>query len=199
MIYAIEMLNDTFSDYANLYEKIKVEEKNNRLMKIKRGLYTDDINENRFFIANILYSPSYVSFETALSFYNLIPERVNVIKSATYKKNKNKKYDTKFGNFSYQDINPKAYPYGINTMDIDGKRILIASKEKALLDLISVLSPRNSIKEIKQLLFDDLRINEYEFDQLNKNVIMDLCDLYPSKSVKLLKNYIRRFLWLIDI
>ena len=52
MIYTIEILNDTFSDYANLYEKIKVEEKNNRLIKIKRGLYTDDINENRFFIAS---------------------------------------------------------------------------------------------------------------------------------------------------
>ena len=196
MIYAIEMLNDTFSDYANLYEKIKVEEKNNRLIKIKRGLYSDDTNENKFLIANILYSPSYVSFETALSFYNLIPERVNVIKSATYKKNKIKKYDTKFGNFSYQDINPNAYPYGINIMDIDGKRVQIASKEKALIDLISILSPRKSIKEMKQLLFDDLRINEYEFDQLNKKVMMYLCDLYPSNSVKLLKKYIGRLLWL---
>lgn len=194
MIYSIVQLKDMFGDYANIYEKIKVEEKNQRLVKIKRGLYTDSINENKFFVANVLYNPSYVSFETALAFHNVIPERVNIIKSATFKKNKNKVYDTKLGGFYYQDVNKNAYPFGIEMIEMEGQIILMASKEKALTDLVSTLSPRNNMKEIEELLFDDLRINEYVFDQMNKNLLVELCDLYSSKTLQILKKYIRRHL-----
>ena len=192
MIYTINQLKDKYSDYSNVFEKLKVEENNKRLIKISRGLYTDDDNEILFHIANVLLNPSYISFETALSFYNLIPERVDIVKSASFKKNKIKTFKTELGVFYYQDINSKAYPFGIDTMDIDGRLIFIASKEKALTDTISICSPRNSVKEIKQLLFDDLRINEFVFDQLDKELLIELCNLYPSKNIKLFQKYLRR-------
>ena len=34
-------------------------------------------------LANVLYAPSYVSFDYALSYYGMIPERVHEITSAT--------------------------------------------------------------------------------------------------------------------
>lgn len=194
MIFTIDQLKEKYKDYSNFYVKVKVEEKNGNIIKISRGLYSDTLNENEFVIANILFNPSYISFETALSFYNLIPERVNVVKSASFKKNKIKTYKTKFGTYIYQDINKKAYPFGIDSIQIDNQTIFIASKEKALTDTLSVLPPRRSIKDIKILLFEDLRINEFVFEELDKEALLNLCDLYPSTNIKLFKKYLRRSL-----
>ena len=189
MVKTIDMLLYEFREYSNIYNKISYEEKNKNLFKLKRGLYETDRNANPLTIANMLFSPSYISFETALAYYGMIPERVFTIKSATYKKNKKKEYKNVFGLFLYQDVNPNAYPYDIDQIEIDGVSVMIASKEKALLDLLSVISPRNNKKELMDLLFEDLRIDEALFDELDKDKIIKLCDLYSSKTLKLLKQY----------
>ena len=106
-----------------------------------------------------------------------------------YKKKK-KEYKNYFGLFLYQDINPNAYPYDIDDIEIDGVKVLIASKEKALLDLLSVLSPRNNKKELLELLFDDLRIDEVVFNELDVNKMIELCSLYSSKTLNILKRYL---------
>ena len=192
MIYNIEELKHKYSNCDNIFQKIKGEISKANLYKIKRGLYSDSLNENRFFIANAILSPSYVSFETALSFYNLIPEMVVSIKSATYCVNKTKSYINGFGTFTYNDVNKNAYPYDIDVYEENGTKILIASREKALTDTISLISPRTSIKEIEELLFDDLRIDEEEFDKLDKSKIIELCGLYGSSSLKHLIKYLSR-------
>ena len=190
MIETIDMLIFKYHDYSNIYNKIAHEEKNQNLIKLKRGLYETNENADPLTIANALLSPSYISFETALAYYGMIPERVYAIKSATFKKNKIKKYKNAFGLFLYQDVNPNAYPYDINQIEIDGTKIQIASKEKALLDLLSVISPRNNKKELMDLLSDDLRIDEVMFDELDKDKIIKLCDLYSSKTLNILKKYL---------
>lgn len=184
------ILNYEYQNYANIPEKIQTEVKNGRLIKIKRGLYVTSDTTNPFTIANSLVSPSYISFETALAYYGLIPERVHLVKSATFKKNKTKSFKTPIGSFYFQDIYEKAYPYGIDTISIDGINISIASKEKAILDMLSVISPRESVEEVKTLLFDDLRINEMFFDELDKNKIIELSKLYISKTIKYFVSYL---------
>ena len=190
MIFSIYDLKEKYNDYENKYQKIVKETEKGNLIKIKRGLYSDSKDDSPFIIANYLYYPSYISFETALAYYGLIPERVNTIKSASFKKNKTKIYKNSFGIFLYNDVNKESYPYEIDTIIIDGMKIFIATKEKALTDTISLVSPRNSIKEIKELLFDDLRINEEVFDTLDKKRIIELCDLYHNTSLKFLKKYL---------
>lgn len=190
MIKTIDMLTYEYGDYSNVYNKIVYEEKNNNLVKLKRGLYETNKDADPLTIANALLSPSYISFETALAYYGMIPERVYAIKSATFKKNKKKEYRNHFGLFLYQDVNSNAYPYDIKQIEIDGIKVMIASKEKALLDLLSVISPRNNRKELTDLLFDDLRIDEAMFDELDKDKIIKLCDLYSSKTLKILKKYL---------
>jgi len=189
MIKTIDMLIYEYRNYSNIYNKIAYEEKNNNLIKLKRGLYETNKNADPLTIANVLLSPSYISFETALAYYGMIPERVYAIKSATFKKNKKKEYKNNFGLFLYQDVNLNAYPYDINQIEIDGVKVMMASKEKALLDLLSVISPRNNKKELTDLLFDDLRIDEVLFDELDKDKIIKLCELYSSKTLKILKKY----------
>ena len=191
MIKTIDMLLYEYRDYSNIYNKIVYEEKHNNLIKLKRGLYETNKDADPFTISNVLLSPSYISFETALAYYGMIPERVYAIKSATFKKNKKKEYKNDFGLFLYQDVNSNAYPYDIDQIEIDGIKVMIASKEKALLDLLSVISPRNNKKELVDLLFDDLRIDEVMFDNLDNDKIIKLCDLYPSKTLKLLKKYLK--------
>ena len=190
MIKTIDMLLYEYREYSNIYNKIVYEEINNNIIKLKRGLYETNKDADPFTIANVLLSPSYISFETALAYYGMIPERVYAIKSATFKKNKKKEYKNSFGLFLYQDVNPNAYPYDINQIEIDGTKVMIASKEKALLDLLSVISPRNNKKELIDLLFEDLRIDEVLFDELDKNKIIKLCDLYSSKTLSILKKYL---------
>ena len=190
MIKTIDMLIYEYRNYSNIYNKIAYEEKNNNLIKLKRGLYETNKNADPLTIANVLLSPSYISFETALAYYGMIPERVYAIKSATFKKNKKKEYKNNFGLFLYQDVNLNAYPYDINQIEIDGVKVMMASKEKALLDLLSVISPRNNKKELTDLLFDDLRIDEVLFDELDKDKIIKLCELYSSKTLKILKKYL---------
>ncbi|MBE6141439.1 MAG: hypothetical protein E7175_01155 [Erysipelotrichaceae bacterium] len=190
MVKTMDLLTYEYRDYSNVYNKIAFEEKRHGLIKLKRGLYETNKDANPLTIANILLSPSYISFETALSYYGLIPERVYAIKSASFKKNKKKEYKNYFGLFLYQDINPNAYPYDINEIEIDGIKILIASKEKALLDLLSVVSPRKNKKELIELLFDDLRIDEVIFDELDEKKMIELCGLYSSTTLNIFKNYL---------
>ena len=192
MIKTIDMLIYEYRDYSNIYNKIVLEEKNNRLIKLKRGLYETNKDADPFTIANVLLSPSYISFETALLYYGMIPERVYAIKSASFKKNKKKEYKNSFGLFLYQDVNSNAYPYDINEIEIDGIKVMIASREKALTDMLYIISPRNNKKELLDLLFEDLRINEAIFDELDKNKIIELCDLYSSKTLNILKRYLEK-------
>ncbi|MCG2758861.1 MAG: hypothetical protein L6263_10560, partial [Desulfobacteraceae bacterium] len=60
------------------------------IKKIIRGYYIFanlELDENVLFeIANRIYSPSYISFEMALSYYQIIPERVYGLTSATSRK-----------------------------------------------------------------------------------------------------------------
>lgn len=190
MIKTIDLLMYEYRNYSNIYNKIRNEENKKNLIKIRRGLYETNPSANPLTLANAILSPSYISFETALSYYGMIPERVYAIKSATFMKNKKKEFSNHFGLFLYCDINKNAYPYDICQIEIENVKVAIASREKALIDMISILSPRNNIKELEDLIFNDLRIDEVIFDKLDKKKMIELCDLYCNKSIKILKRYL---------
>ena len=90
MIYDLQALKIKYKDYLNINQKISLDCKNGKLTRIKRGLYTDDLFHDLELIANVCYSPSYISFEYALSYYGLIPEYVSTVTSAVYGKKNNK-------------------------------------------------------------------------------------------------------------
>ena len=191
MVKTIEMLQFEYSDFGNVYNKIAREEKAGNLIKLKRGLYSTGDVTNPLVVANYIFAPSYISFETALAYYGMIPERVYVIKSATYKKNKTKLYENKLGRFMYEDVSKQVFAYGVDVVEIEGFKVQIASREKALLDMIASVAPRNSIKEVEALLFEDLRINEDVYDELDKEKLMELAQLYNSSTITHFKAYMR--------
>lgn len=88
---------------------------------------------NRY-IANRIYRPSYISLHTALSYYGMIPEAVVQITSVTSLKTSSFKND--FGEYCYNSVKPwLMFGYEPKTMT-DGRAILFATPEKALLDLL---------------------------------------------------------------
>src|SRR5690606_7338154 len=110
----------------------------------KKGLYVvapdySKMEISRELIANHLYGPSYLSLESALSYYGLIPERVYNVRSVTAKRAR--KYSTPLGAFEYRTVPVDYFPIGIQQEETDSKSMfLIAAPEKALCDMIVLTS-----------------------------------------------------------
>lgn len=192
MIYDIQSLRIKYSMYSNINQKISLEAKIGNLVRIKKGLYTDDLLADCPLISNICYEPSYLSFEYALSFYGLIPEYVSMYTAACFNKKNNKKYIVNNICFEYRSVPDEVFPHGISFMKSEsGIRYKIASKEKALCDTLYSKYPVRTIKELKILLFDDLRIDENEFLNLDFKSIEEIAPLYHSNTLLTLKNYLK--------
>lgn len=192
MIITTDIVKARLSDYANKNNKISRDIRDGKLHKIVNGLYETDINTPGYLLAGSIYGPSYISFEYALSYYGLIPERVHVITCATYGKKKKKKFNTSFGIFTYRDVPVLAYPEEIILKEENGYTYQIASKEKALCDKLYTLKPLKNYKNLEDMLFIDLRIDKDEFDALDIEKIERLSILYHSTNIQLLAKYMRR-------
>ncbi len=135
-------------------------------VKIRNGLYTlVDSPANRYLIANRLYEPSYISFDTGLSFYGLIPETIYTVTSATTKTTR--EFRAENVRFVYHKIKKELFT-GYKAMKYLDGTILIAEPEKALADY---------------LYFASLKKRGLHYDRL---------DLKKIKKAKLL-NCVRAF------
>lgn len=190
MIVTIFDLKDKYKRYSDINGKIKRDVKNNLLFPVVRGIYETNKHTSGYLLASFIYNPSYLSFEYALSFHNLIPEKVVSYTSATFNKNKSKAYKNSFGLFLYRDVPKDAYPYFINAYEVDTYAYFIASPEKALCDMLYILQPANSVRGLKSLLFENLRIDINEFRMLNFEHIIFLSGKYISKNIQFLRKLI---------
>ena len=193
MIYDFQSLSIKYKEYSNIYQKINNECKKGILVKIKRGLYSDDLYNDKEVIANICYNPSYISFEYALIYYGVIPEIVSTFISATFGKKNNKIYHMKDSTFDYRSVPNEVFPMGILIMkNSKGISYKIASKEKALCDLLYSKYPVRSIKDLKILLFEDIRIDEDEFLKMDAEFMKEIAPLYHSNSLHVLKKSLNK-------
>ncbi len=115
---------------------------------------------SRELVANHLYGPSYVSLEWALSFYGLIPERVEEVTSVTtgYVKT----FQTPLGRFSYVPLPPRFYALGATVSKQGEVAFMVATAQKALCDKLATLKPFRirSARDMAALLLEDLRLDE---------------------------------------
>lgn len=86
-----------------------------------------------FLIANRICSPSYISLESAFSYYGFIPEGVLTIQSVTSLKTK--VYSTPLGHFNYRNLKPSLL-FGIRMIKAGNQQVRLAEPEKALLDYL---------------------------------------------------------------
>ena len=193
MIYSFDDLRIKFQDHTDIKGKIRREVQAGRLIPVTRGLYETDQTISGKYLAGRIYGPSYLSFEFALYTYSLIPEAVyNTFTSATFDNRKAKKHQNHFGIFTYRDVPTEVYPLEVVIHQENGYSYQIATPEKALCDKLYTISPVSNLTELKELLFDDLRIDEDEFEKLDHNTLDTLAPLYHSTNLNLLAKLIRR-------
>lgn len=135
--------------------------KNGLFLRLKRGLYAlQDALPAEEEIANLLYRPSYVSFEYALAFYRILPEMVYTITSATPKPTR--VFTVAGKSFSYLTIKKEAFT-GYLPSQRGGRTVLMAEPEKALADYFYFVAlGKKSINErLKLSSLDKKKITEY--------------------------------------
>ena len=192
MIFTINQLKERYSDYANPLDKIKRDCDAGILFRLNRGLYEDNRHAEPMYLAASLLGPSYISFDYALSYYGLIPERVVAITSASLSVHKNKTFVNFFGRFEFTDIPAKAFPSG-TVYVYDGEYAArIATKEKAICDSLCKWPVVHSVKDLKQLMFEDKRIDEDEFAACDFEKLLTLASLYHKTNLDLLIKLIRK-------
>ncbi len=175
-------------EYSRPNDKISELLKNGELLSVRRGLYvpgpeTDLPTPNLLLIANHLRGPSYVSLESALSYWGMIPERVYELSSVTLKTSK--RYTTRLGRFSYQHLAAPYYSFGIRSVRLTAQQTaLIASPEKAICDKIVLTSGvlLRSINQTMDFLLDDMRIEEERLRSLNVSEIRSWVEDAPKKN-----------------
>lgn len=190
MIITTNELVKQYKDYSDPIGKIHRDVKSGKLIPIMKGVYETDRTVPGHYLCGTIYGPSYLSFEYALSYHDLIPERVYTFTNATYNKNKRKRYKNEFGLFTYRDIPKSAFFYGVTSHIENGYSYIVATPEKALCDQLYISPPQTSMKRLKSMLFDDMRIDEDDFYNLDFETLLFLCDLYISRNVELLKRII---------
>ena len=193
MIMATPMILEQLGkEYSNPKMKLNRLVKDGTYIPIIRGLYETDPDIDGKLLADIIYSPSYLSFDYALSYYGLIPERVEAYTSATYKKRRSKCYITPFGRYTYQDVPSSVFIKGIEMFGKGEYTYWMASPEKALCDKVYKLPRIGSIKDMGATLLDDLRIYEDGLEEMDAGKIADISGHYGSHNVSLLSKYIGR-------
>ena len=191
MIKTTSMLIQQYNTYANPAAKIARMVKSGDLIPIIKGLYETDRSIPGHYLAGIIYGPSYLSFEFALAWHGLIPEAVYTFTSATCGKKRKKQYTTPFGVFTYRDIPTPAFPYGTKLYEENGYGFVISSAEKAVCDYLYTCSPCANRKELRQLLFDNLRIDKEAFRSTDVYEMMKLAELYHTANHRLLISLIK--------
>jgi len=147
--------------YETAKKWIRRYQKKGYLIKARKGLYfLKDNPPLDFELANALYQPSYVSFESALSFYGILPETIYQISSATTRKTKT----FQVGNlkFFYFKIKKDCF-LGYSLRKIRGRNVLIAEPEKALADFLYQVSLGK-----RKLSYERLRLKKIKKKKLLK-------------------------------
>jgi len=170
--FPTEVLNDFLKKYSQPAFKSHMLVKEGKLIRLKRGWFCvnprySKKSINRGAVANVLYEgPSYVSIETALSYYGLVPERAMGITSVVT--GRSKTFNTPIGWFSYKTLPEDLFPIGVRSVS----GYLMASPEKALCDYLYTRKDLRiySPKTLASYLEEDVRFDFDSFDNYDPKI-----------------------------
>jgi predicted transcriptional regulator of viral defense system len=161
------------------------------IKKIKNNWYcfTDkEISQDVLFnIANKIYAPSYISLETALSFYGFIPEAVFLTTSiSTLKTNE---FDTFTGRFSYRSVKKNIF-FGYKIIETNKLSFKIAEAEKAILDFLYFNSTIKTHLDLRAFRLNKINmINDIDF-----NKITAYANLFNSKVLLKRLDFLKKYI-----
>lgn len=137
-----------------------------RLYQLRRGLYAlappfQKVRPHPFLVANHLIPGSYVSLQSSLGHYSLIPEYVPVTTSVTV--GRPARWDTPLGTYDFRHIQSELLT-GYRRISLgEGQEAFLATPEKALLDLVYLESGADSpeyLSELRLQNMDTLNLEE---------------------------------------
>jgi predicted transcriptional regulator of viral defense system len=137
--------------------------KSGKLIQIRRGLYAlserySKTQPHPFYVANRIQRASYVSLQSALEYYGLIPEYVPAVTSVTT--GRPQTFKIPLGNFIFRHIKKEIF-FEYRLTDVgNNQSAFLASPEKALLDLIYLTSGSDNPSYLRELRLQNLdRLN----------------------------------------
>lgn len=167
------------------------------LIRLRKGLYVFGERYRRApicreLLANLIYGPSYVSLDYALSRYGMILERVENVQSVTT--GENRRFSTPLGVFTYRPLPAYRYAPGIRRSGEGDAHYLIASPEKALVDTVWADKRFNSssLKEFDIYLYEDLRLDEECPRNLDWDHFTAICHSFASRKIDMLARCLAR-------
>ncbi len=184
----------TLEDIKNLFPAVMTKTIKNNLVRwvsdgyfirLKRNLYEFTERGSKavipdLYVANRMYEPSYVSLETALSIYSIIPDVAASVTSVTTLPTRT--FKNKYGSFFYRTCKSEAFT-GYKIILYDGFKVNIADKEKALADFLyyylrSGFSPD----------FDEERFNKRILKEINWEKVFHYAELFNKNTIKAAKD-----------
>lgn len=136
-----------------------------RLYQLRRGLYAlaspyQKVRPHPFLVANRLVRGSYVSLQSALAYYGLIPERVPTTTSIT--SHRPGHWETPLGRYEFRHIRSDLFK-GYQLLDLgSGQQAFIATREKALVDLVYLEPEADSPDYLAELRLQHLDTLDWE-------------------------------------
>lgn len=180
-------LKDALVAFGNPRMKISRMLAAGELIPLRRGLYLRDRSANPINLAPSIYGPSYVSFETALAWHGLVPERVEEIRSATLKRPA--RFETPVGRYRCLHVPSLVYSIGVERIDDPVLPWLLASPAKALCDSIALVPAVRSQQDVRAWLAS-MRIDELPV--LDADQLSPCAECYGRPSVRHLARYFQK-------
>jgi len=147
------------------------------IIKLRKGMYSlETYLPSEVEIANRIYSPSYVSLEYGLMFYNIIPDTVYTVTSVTTKGTR--EFVINNISYTYSKIKKNAFR-GYLRKSVGGNIVLIAEAEKAFIDYLYFVDLG------KKVVYDRIDVSK-----LSKNKLLEYAKLFKRKSLIKLVNKI---------
>jgi predicted transcriptional regulator of viral defense system len=189
-VFDYQLLTNCLKGLKKPRDKVTALIADGKIVRLKKGLYVFGEAWRRSplsleMIANLIYGPSCISFEYALTHYGFISERATVITSLTI--GDTKTFHTPIGTFEYRAIGREKFKVGIDYKDL-GKSggYFIASKEKAVVDLVYRTSGIRTLEQLRHYLFEEMRIDETMFRSLDFHKLSNLLKAYDKNSVNMM-------------
>lgn len=190
-----QQLMSLLRGYAKPRDRVSALLADGSLVRVKKGLYVFGERYRRApihrgVLANLIYGPSYVSLDYALSSYGMIPERVEMVTSVTV--GEKRRFTTPFGVFSYLPLSQPRYSPGILWVGDGDIHYLMASREKALVDKVWAdkgFKP-NQFSDLEIYLRDDLRLDEQSMRALDQDLMALLADAFAVQKIRMLVRYL---------
>jgi predicted transcriptional regulator of viral defense system len=193
-----QVLMTCLKGYSRPRDKITDLLRKGQIIRVKKGLYIFGLDYrkrpySREILANLIYGPSYISLEYALSYHGLIPERVESLTSVTT--GRSRTFITPVGLFTYRMIPLPAFRAGMTRIElVDGGAFLIATPEKAIVDkiLIDRGAGMRTLKGLEEYLFENLRIDPDFIGRLDFSQAFKFAERYRSTKLRVLSNLLRK-------